>query len=61
MNKPKIQPCPQCGAEALLSLENTFMPFCSRRCKDADFLHWANDEHRIADTATPWEATHEAD
>ncbi|HEY9037002.1 MAG TPA: DNA gyrase inhibitor YacG [Pseudomonadales bacterium] len=54
MTEQKTMPCPQCGTECLISTENRFMPFCSRRCKDADFLHWANDEHRIPDTTMPW-------
>ncbi|TNF32700.1 MAG: DNA gyrase inhibitor YacG [Gammaproteobacteria bacterium] len=60
MTQVTVRPCPQCQRPCTQDASNPFMPFCSRRCKDADFLHWANDEHRIAGLHTPW-TDHESD
>ena len=30
------KPCPVCGQPSA----RDFKPFCSRRCEDADLLHW---------------------
>ena len=40
--------CPRCGAEVLWQPENRYRPFCSARCKGADFGAWANEEYRVA-------------
>lgn len=48
MTKPKKVKCPACGTEVAWSKENPNRPFCSSRCKDKDFIAWANEEQVIA-------------
>lgn len=38
--------CPVCG-QATTYRMNPFRPFCSRTCKDKDFLKWVEGEYRI--------------
>lgn len=47
MNKPPRVKCPGCGAESSWSSANPLRPFCSQRCKDKDFIAWANEEQLI--------------
>ncbi|HEX2527466.1 MAG TPA: DNA gyrase inhibitor YacG [Geminicoccus sp.] len=35
--------CPNCGKPR----DHRFRPFCSRACRDRDFLAWANDRYAI--------------
>lgn len=39
--------CPSCGKPSLYSPENTYRPFCSKRCKDLDLGAWANETYRV--------------
>lgn len=39
--------CPGCGIELVWDTTNPHRPFCSARCRNADFIGWANEEHRI--------------
>ncbi|GHU30587.1 DNA gyrase inhibitor YacG [Betaproteobacteria bacterium] len=39
--------CPQCGGEALWSMENKYRPFCSERCKQIDLGAWASEAYRV--------------
>ena len=40
--------CPTCKTEIEWTEKQTERPFCSKSCKDKDFLGWANEEHQIA-------------
>ena len=37
--------CPTCQRAVPWSDESPHRPFCSLRCKQADFCAWANEEH----------------
>lgn len=39
--------CPGCGKIIEWSSENPYRPFCSGRCKDADFIGWAEEKNVI--------------
>lgn len=39
--------CPRCKKEAVFSIENTWRPFCSERCKIIDIAAWANEDYRL--------------
>ena len=43
----KPYPCPYCKTLIHWDSENPHRPFCSKRCQDADYLGWANEEHSI--------------
>lgn len=45
--KPLIVKCPKCGAEVIWSETNPHRPFCSERCRNKDFIDWANGQQRI--------------
>ena len=45
--KKLLVKCPGCGAELAWDTTNPHRPFCSERCKNADFIGWAKEEHRI--------------
>ena len=38
-------PCPTCKTPTLWDVNNPNRPFCSERCKNNDFITWANEEH----------------
>lgn len=40
--------CPTCHATVVWSEEFKYRPFCSKRCKDGDFIGWANEDNKIA-------------
>ncbi|KJZ16552.1 MULTISPECIES: DNA gyrase inhibitor YacG [Halomonas] len=40
--------CPQCRKEVLWTPENSYRPFCSKRCRLIDLGAWADGSHRIA-------------
>jgi len=40
--------CPTCREEVIYSKENTFRPFCSKRCKLIDLGEWASEGHKIS-------------
>ena len=44
--------CPTCGAEVRWSKESVFRPFCSARCRDKDFIDWAEEENVISGNST---------
>ncbi|WP_367161566.1 DNA gyrase inhibitor YacG [Methylibium sp.] len=46
--------CPGCGQHSEYSSTNPFRPFCSERCKNADFGAWASERYRV-ETAPPRE------
>lgn len=48
---PRLR-CPGCGTSLTWDPANPFRPFCSSRCKDQDFVGWANEEHRIGGDTT---------
>ncbi|MGB5325203.1 MAG: DNA gyrase inhibitor YacG [Pseudomonadales bacterium] len=50
--KPLSVDCPNCGASVGWTAANSYRPFCSRRCKDADFIDWAEESQRIAGSAS---------
>ena len=59
---PLMLRCPGCQALVAWREDNPYRPFCSRRCKDGDFLRWARDEQRIAGAAAaPWQDGSEED
>lgn len=39
--------CPSCKA-SIIKERNSFFPFCSPRCKDADLYHWLTGRYRIS-------------
>jgi len=39
--------CPGCGTSVLWSRDNPHRPFCSERCRNQDFIAWANEEQVI--------------
>jgi hypothetical protein len=43
-----IVPCPNCRTDVVWSPENSYRPFCSKRCKLIDLGEWFNESHRIA-------------
>lgn len=45
--KPLTVACPGCGADVQWREDNPWRPFCSQRCKDGDFISWANEEQVI--------------
>jgi endogenous inhibitor of DNA gyrase (YacG/DUF329 family) len=48
--------CPTCGKKGTWTADNTFKPFCSKRCKLIDLGAWADEKHRVpGDPAGPSE------
>ena len=47
MAAPKTAPCPTCRRETPWE-GNPDRPFCSERCRLADFGNWAGERYRIA-------------
>ena len=43
----RLVTCPRCRGESLYAPENPFRPFCSERCKNADFGAWASESYRL--------------
>jgi uncharacterized protein len=43
-----IVDCPTCKKAVAWTEENTFRPFCSKRCKLIDFGDWATERNSIA-------------
>jgi hypothetical protein len=43
--------CPTCGAACKYGPSNPSRPFCSPRCRNADFGAWAAEAYRIAKPA----------
>lgn len=49
---PPMVTCPTCKTRIAWSRDNPHRPFCSERCRNADFVAWANEENSIAGNAT---------
>lgn len=47
MKKTLTVKCPTCGAEVVWEPASEFRPFCSARCKNRDFIGWANEENKL--------------
>ena len=45
---PRVIRCPGCFGPSIYSTDNAFRPFCSVRCKNADFGAWASEGYRVA-------------
>lgn len=59
---PLLVKCPACGTEVPWGDESPWRPFCSKRCKDADFLGWAEGDYSIpAAPAQTWQEGEEDD
>ena len=43
----KLIRCPSCKTKIEWTVSNTERPFCSKRCKNSDFIEWANEERTI--------------
>lgn len=43
--------CPGCQCRVEWSDAYPYRPFCSARCKNADFCAWVNGERRLPDEA----------
>ena len=46
-------PCPACGRPAPLARSNPHRPFCSLRCRSADFGAWASESYRVPAAESP--------
>lgn len=46
--RARIVRCPTCGGDSVYALSNPSRPFCSVRCKNADFGAWASEAYGIA-------------
>ncbi len=44
----RIVRCPRCGGASLYAASNPSRPFCSERCRSADFGAWASESYRVA-------------
>ena len=49
--KPKTVYCPTCKTPQVWSPDNPHRPFCSERCRNTDFVAWANEENVMAGNA----------
>lgn len=45
--KPLTVKCPTCGIDVAWCEQSEQRPFCSPRCRDADLIGWAKEEHKI--------------
>ena len=45
---PLVVECPTCHSKVEWLEKNESRPFCSERCKNSDFIDWANEEHKIS-------------
>ncbi len=43
-----IVSCPNCQKPVPWQTENTFRPFCSKRCQLIDLGEWADEGHKIS-------------
>ena len=43
----RIIRCPGCGGQSVYASSNPFRPFCSERCRGADFGAWASEGYRV--------------
>lgn len=49
----RIVRCPGCGGDSVYASTNPYRPFCSQRCKNADFGAWASEGYRVDSAASP--------
>ena len=47
MSQSPLVKCPSCGLSLAWSKDNPHRPFCSSRCREKDFIVWANEEQVI--------------
>jgi len=48
------RPCPVCRKP--VPADNSFAPFCSKRCQQTDLGRWAGGDYHIeGEAAMPWE------
>ena len=52
---PRIVRCPGCGGESVYAASNPNRPFCSERCRGADFGAWASEGYRLPARASKQE------
>ena len=45
-------PCPRCQTLCEFSKKNPHSPFCSKACKDRDFIDWTTEAYKIAGEET---------
>ena len=46
-------PCPTCKGDSVYAESNPYRPFCSERCKNADFGAWASEGFRMPADVEP--------
>lgn len=44
----RLYACPGCKTSIVWDSNNPCRPFCSEKCKNRDFIAWANEDHAIA-------------
>lgn len=44
---PKMYKCPHCQTKLEWDINNPHRPFCSERCRNRDFIAWANEENYL--------------
>ncbi|MEO8152173.1 MAG: DNA gyrase inhibitor YacG [Rhizobacter sp.] len=49
----RIVACPACRGDSVYAGSNPFRPFCSERCKNADFGAWATESYRLQARPSP--------
>lgn len=49
----RIVRCPRCGGPSVYAPSNPSRPFCSERCRSADFGAWASESYRVAPATAP--------
>lgn len=52
----RLVTCPTCRGDSVYADSNPFRPFCSERCKNADFGAWADEGFRVPANPEPDEA-----
>ena len=45
--EPRIVNCPTCNKSVAWVEENSYRPFCSKKCQLIDFGDWASERHSI--------------
>ena len=43
----RIVRCPGCGGDSVYATSNSYRPFCSERCRNADLGAWASEGYRV--------------
>jgi len=43
----KLVTCPTCGKQVEWNEQNSWKPFCSKRCQIIDLGDWASEKHKI--------------